>query len=431
MIKWLQNYLISWGQTEIQADIIARTLFCLILLLAVWLVYLVFKGPILRLLERLVVETTTKIKWDDVLLQEHFFHRIISFLPVLLLYQGIPQVLRDTTFETPARTLLAMLLVILGMLIVDSLINTARTIYDTRVISKKIPISPFVQVLKIFLYFITLILLASMLLNKSPLFLISGLGAITAVLLLVFKDTLMGFVAGIQLISNRMIGKGDWISMPSYGADGDVKEITLATVKVENWDKTITTIPTYALISESFKNWKNMTNSGGRRIKRSIHIDMSCIKFCDKEMLERFSEIQRLKDFLNIKIRDIEKHNQTLIDAHSSVVDLRNMTNIGVLRYYILHYLKEDPKIHKESKEWTFMVRQLPPMENGLPLEIYVFSNDVKWENYENLMSDIFDHILAVIPLFDLRVFQNPTGSDFRHWLPAPGTSSTAPTPYG
>ena len=151
MIKWLQNYLISWGQMEIQADIFARSLFCLVLLLAVWLVYLVFKGPVLRLLERLVVETTTKIKWDDVLLQEHFFHRIISFLPVLLLYQGIPQVLKDTTFETPARTLLAMLLVILGMLIVDSLINTARTIYDTRVISKKIPISPFVQVLKIFL----------------------------------------------------------------------------------------------------------------------------------------------------------------------------------------------------------------------------------------------------------------------------------------
>ena len=429
MIKWLQNYLISWGQTEIQADIIARTLFCLVLLLAVWLVYLVFKGPVLRLLERLVVETTTKIKWDDVLLQEHFFHRIISFLPVLLLYQGIPQALKDTTFETPARTLLAMLLVILGMLIVDSLINTARTIYDTRVISKKIPISPFVQVLKIFLYFITLILLASMLLNKSPLFLISGLGAITAVLLLVFKDTLMGFVAGIQLISNRMIGKGDWISMPSYGADGDVKEITLATVKVENWDKTITTIPTYALISESFKNWKNMTNSGGRRIKRSIHIDMSCIKFCDNEMLERFSEIHRLKKFLNDRIRVIEEHNRTIIKDHSSIVDLRNLTNIGVLRYYIEHYLKEHPKIHKDSDKWTFMIRQLSPGENGLPLEVYVFSNDVRWEKYEELMSDIFDHILAVIPLFDLRVFQNPTGSDFRHWLPAPDTSSTVPMP--
>ena len=430
MIKWLQNYLISWGQTEIQAEIIARTLFCLVLLLAVWLVYLVFKGPVLRLLERLVVETTTKIKWDDVLLQEHFFHRIISFLPVLILYQGIPQVLKDTTFETPSRTLLAILLVILGMLIVDSLINTARIIYDTREISKKIPIDPFVQVVKIFLYFITLILLASMLLNKSPLFLISGLGAITAVLLIVFKDTLMGFVAGIQLISNRMIGKGDWISMPSYGADGDVKEITLATVKVENWDKTITTIPTYALISESFKNWKNMSRSGGRRIKRSIHIDMSYIKFCDEEMLERFAEIHRLKNFLNSRIRDIEEHNRTIINNQSSVVDLRNLTNIGVLRYYILHYLKEHPKIHKESDTWTFMVRQLPPGENGLPLEIYVFSNDVKWENYEDLMSDIFDHILAVIPLFDLRVFQNPTGSDFRHWLSASETSSTAPTQY-
>ena len=427
MIKWLQNYFITWGQTEIQADIFARTLFCLVMLLVVWIVYLILKGPVLRLLERFVVGTTTKIKWDDVLMQMRFFHRIIRFLPVLILYQGIPLALRDTPFETTARTILAMLLVILGMFIVDSLINTGKTIYATREISKKIPVGPFVQVLKIFLYFITLILLVSMLVNKSPLFLISGLGAIAAVLLLVFKDTLMGFVAGIQLIANRMIGRGDWISMPSYGADGDVKEITLATVKVENWDKTITTIPTYALVSESFKNWKNMSRSGVRLINQTINIDMSCIKFCDKEMLERFSEIHRLKDFLNTKIRDIEKHNQTLIDAHSSVVDLRNMTNIGVLRYYILHYLKEDPKIHKESKEWTFMVRQLPPMENGLPLEIYVFSNDVNWVNYENLMSDIFDHILAVIPLFDLRVFQNPTGSDFRHWLPASDTSSTVP----
>ena len=199
MIKWLQNYFISWGQTEIQADIIARALFCLVMLLAVWMVYLVLKGPVLRLLERFVVETTTKIKWDDVLMRMRFFHRIIRFLPVLLLYQGIPMVLMDTPFETPARTLLAMLLVILGMLIVDSLFNTARTIYDTREISKKVPISPFVQVLKIFLYFITLILLASMLLNKSPLFLISGLGAITAVLLLVFKDTLDGLCRGYSV----------------------------------------------------------------------------------------------------------------------------------------------------------------------------------------------------------------------------------------
>ena len=429
MIKWLQNYFISWGQTEIQADIIARSLFCLAMLLAVWMVYLILKGPVLRLLERFVVETTTKIKWDDVLMNKGFFKRIIRFLPVLLLYLGIPLVFRGTQFETTARSTMAMLLVILGMLIVDSLINTGRTIYATREISKKIPIGPFVQVLKIFIYFITLIILVSMLVNKSPMFLISGLGAITAVLLLVFKDTLMGFVAGIQLIVNHMIGKGDWISMPSYGADGDVKAITLATVKVENWDKTVTTIPTYALVSESFKNWKNMSQSGGRRIKRSIHIDMSCIKFCDNGMLERFSEIHRLKNFLDSRIRDIEEHNRTIIKNHSSVVDLRNLTNIGVLRYYILHYLKEHPKIHNDSDKWTFMVRQLPPGENGLPIEVYVFSNDVKWENYEELMSDIFDHILAVIPLFDLRVFQNPTGGDFRHWLPASDTSSTVPMP--
>ena len=412
MIDWLQNHLILTGMTNLQADVLSRALLCLAVLAGVWLVYLILKGPVLGTLERFVTGTTRNIQWDDVLLEKGFFLRLIRFLPALALYQAVPQVLRNTPVEIPVRTILAMLLVILGTLILESLINSGKALYDSHEVSRKIPLGPFAQVLKIILYFIALILLVSMVLDKSPLFLISGLGAITAVLLLVFRDTLLGFVAGIQLIGNRMLGEGDWISMPSYGADGDVREITLTTVKVQNWDNTITTIPTYALISESFRNWRNMQLSGGRRIKRSINIDMNGIRFCDEEMLKRFSQIQRLRNFLNSRLRDIDEHNSTKTDREASILDRRSLTNIGVLRYYIQHYLKEHPKIHKESDQWTFMVRQLPPGEKGLPLEIYVFSNDVNWVNYEELQADIFDHLIATLPEFGLEAFQDPSGTD-------------------
>ena len=414
MIKFLQNFLISWGQTEILADIIVRTLLCLVLMLAVWLLYLVLKGPVLRVLEHFVVETTRKIEWDDVLLEKHFFHRCVRFMPVLLLYLGIPQILKDTLLAAPARTALAMLLVILGMLILDSLINTAKKLYDKQNLSKKFPLGPFVQVLKIFMYFITLTLLVSMLLNKSPLFLISGLGAITAVLLLVFKDTLLGFIAGIQLIGNRMLGEGDWISMPSYGADGDVKEITLTTVKVGNWDNTITTIPTYALISESFKNWRGMQESGGRRIKRTINLDLSSIKFCDQQMLDQFAKIQYIADYIKQKQEEVDSYNAVNQVNQVSLVNGRRLTNVGTFRAYAEAYLRNHPDIHQSM---TFLVRHRQPTEHGLPIELYVFSRDQVWATYESIQADIFDHLLAVIPEFNLRVFQAPSGSDFHQFL--------------
>jgi len=229
--------------------------------------------------------------------------------------------------------------------------------------------------------------------------------------MLVFRDTILGLAAGIQLSANKMVQRGDWIEMPSQGADGDVIDVGLTTVKVQNWDKTITTIPTYALISESFKNWRGMDESGGRRIKRSVAIDMTSIRFCDAEMFERFRRIEILSNYLDAKLAEVSDHNtQTAADT-SILINGRNLTNVGTFRAYLVAYLRQHSKIHQEM---TFLVRQLAPTDKGLPIELYVFSNDQAWARYEDIQADIFDHVLAVLPLFDLRIFQAPTGADLR-----------------
>jgi miniconductance mechanosensitive channel len=227
----------------------------------------------------------------------------------------------------------------------------------------------------------------------------------------VFKDSILGLVASVQLSSNDMVRIGDWIEMPKYGADGDVIDVTLHTVKVRNWDKTITTIPSYALISDSFKNWRGMSESGGRRIKRAINLDMTTVKFVDSELLDRLNKIQLLKPYILARIKEIDEYNRTNDVDQSVLVNGRNMTNVGTFRAYIAAYLRNHPKINQDL---TFLIRQLPPNEHGLPMEVYVFSADQVWANYESIQADIFDHILAVLPYFDLRAFQSPSGYDMR-----------------
>ena len=239
------------------------------------------------------------------------------------------------------------------------------------------------------------------------------MGAMTAILLLVFKDSILGLVASIQLTSNDMVRIGDWIEMPKYGADGDVIDVTLHTVKVQNWDKTITTIPSYALISDSFKNWRGMAESGGRRIKRAIYIDLTSIKFCTSEMLDRFEKFQLITDYIRTRKAEITEYNQEHQVDTSELINGRNLTNVGTFRAYLVAYLHHHPKIHQDL---TFLIRHLPPGEQGLPIEIYVFSNDQVWANYEAIQADIFDHIFSVVPMFDLRLFQNPTGADFQQF---------------
>jgi miniconductance mechanosensitive channel len=249
------------------------------------------------------------------------------------------------------------------------------------------------------------------LLGKDPTVLIAGLGAMAAVLLLVFKDTILGFVASIQLSANDMLKIGDWIEMPGHRADGTVIDITLNTVKVQNWDRTITTIPTYALVSESFNNWKGMEESGGRRIKRAVYLDVTTIKFCDKDMLDRFAKFELIRDYVLGREAEILEHNKNLNITEEDIISGRRQTNVGIFRKYLENYLRSKPGIRQDM---TFLVRQLQPTDKGLPIEIYVFSRETAWVNYENLQSDIFDHIFAVVPEFGLKIFQAPTGNDIR-----------------
>jgi miniconductance mechanosensitive channel len=420
MIEYLISYiskimnetLLKFGLTEVMVDALVRGCLIILVLGFSWIAYQIVQGPLNRSLERF--SSFTSQQWDNVLVDKHVFQRLLNFIPLILIYLLTSPILAGTAWLSLSQTLISILFLIAGMMTIDALLNALVAIYANSTISKEISITPFVQVLKLGLYFVTGILLLSLLLQKTPLYFLSGLGALTAVLMFVFKDILMGFVAGIQLIANKMVAPKDWIEMPKYGADGDVIEITLTTVKVQNFDNTITTIPTYALINESFKNWRNMNLSGGRRIKRYVNIDLSSIKFCDSEMLERFTRIQFISKDIQARQEEIKVHNKEHHVDESTLVNGRRLTNIGVFRSYVEAYLRQHPLIHNDM---TFLIRQLSPRENGLPIEIYVFCKDTDWTVYESVQADIFDHILAVVPEFNLRVFQEPSGSDFKKIL--------------
>jgi miniconductance mechanosensitive channel len=406
---YLTENLLELGLTTGMVESLVRGGLILLVLLLSWVAHRVSQGPINRSIEKFAHYTIQQ--WDDILVEKHIVKRILYFIPLILLYVLSSPILTGTSLLPLSQTLISVLFLIAGMMFLDAMLSALLAIYGKSAIAKEISIIPFVQVLKLGLYFVTGILLLSLLLQKTPLYFLSGLGALTAVLMFVFKDVLMGFVAGIQLIANKMVAPKDWIEMPKYGADGDVIEITLTTVKVQNFDNTITTIPTYALINESFKNWRNMNLSGGRRIKRYVNIDLGSIKFCSSEMLERFKRIQLISQYIQNRQEEILVYNKKHQVDESTLVNGRRLTNIGVFRSYVEAYLRQHPMIHKDM---TFLIRQLSPSENGLPIEIYVFCKDTNWTAYEAIQADIFDHILAVVPEFDLRVFQEPSGSDFQ-----------------
>jgi miniconductance mechanosensitive channel len=375
------------------------------------------KKIVLNIITRLI--TRNRFAWDDKLLERKVFHKLSHIVPAIIIYysanayQDYP-VLQELLVKGSG---IYSLLVVIASL--NSFLNALHDIYLTYEVSKERPIKGFIQVGKIVMFFIGGILLIATLIGQNPLILLGGLSAFTAVLLLIFQNSILGLVAGVQLTANDMVRVGDWIEMPKYNADGDVIEITLTTVKVQNWDKTITMIPSQAFLSDSFKNWRGMQESGGRRIKRAIYVDVSSIRFCTDEMLEKFKRIHLLKDYIEGKEREIEEYNREHGIDPSVRVNGRRLTNIGTFRAYIARYLAHHPMIHKEM---TMMVRQLAPGEHGLPLEIYAFTNDTRWAVYEGVQADIFDHILAAAPEFGLRVFQNPTGHDMRQLLEsAPG----------
>lgn len=364
------------------------------------------KRVLLRLLGAIIKRT--KSKWDDAILARGVLHRAAHLAPALVFYwfaDAFPNI------AGIIHKLAALYMIVVGGMVINAFLNAVVDIYRMMEISRNRPIKGFVQLIQILVMVLLAILALSIATNQSPLVLLSGLGALTAVLMLVFKDSILGLVASFQISTNNMVRLGDWIEMPQYGADGDVIDVSLHTIKVQNWNKTISSIPTYALISDTFKNWRGMQESGGRRIKRAINLDMNSIRSCSNKMIERFAKFQYISDYITSKKEELAKYNQDHNIDSSYLVNGRHMTNVGTFRAYIEAYLKNNPKIHLDM---TFLVRQLPPGEHGLPIEIYVFSNDQRWAPFEAIQADIFDHVLAVLPMFDLRVFQSPSGRDFR-----------------
>jgi miniconductance mechanosensitive channel len=404
MAEALRNWLTANGVAENLAGYISWLALALAVSIVAYVSNYIAKRFLLAGIAFLVKKS--KVKWDDVLLEHKVFARLSHLAPALIIYFSA---YLFPTIQNLLQRFSMVYMILVGLYAFNSFLNAAVDIYRSFEISRQRPIKGYVQIVKIIIsVFVGIIALATMM-DRSPWLLLSGLGAMTAVLILVFKDSILGLVASIQLSGNDMVRIGDWIEMPKYGADGDVIDVTLHTVKVQNWDKTITTIPAYAMIADSFKNWRGMAESGGRRIKRAVNIDMRSIRFCTPQMLDRFEKFQLITDYVKSKRKEIAEYNKEYHVDTSELINGRNLTNLGTLRAYIAAYLRDHPKVHQNM---TFLIRQLPPGEYGLPLEIYVFSNDQKWANYEAIQADIFDHILAVIPMFGLRAFQRPSGHD-------------------
>jgi len=380
------------------------------LTLLVWLVNLLTRRLLARLLAQAVQATLTQ--WDASLLGRGVIARLAQVVPALTVYYGITLVSGLPALTVPVVRGVASAYVVLTVaLAIGNLLNAFGQVYEQRdpERARARPIKGYLQLVKIVVYLVTAILIIATLFNRDPLLLLSGLGAMTAVLLLVFKDTLLSLVASVQLSTHDMLRVGDWIEMPQLNADGFAIDISLHTVKVQNWDKTITTVPTWRLISESFKNWRGMFESGGRRIKRSIYIDQTSVRFLAPEERERLRRFALIDGYLNRKQAELEQYNEKLIAEGKDPVNSRRVTNIGTFRAYVQAYLQSHPRIHQEM---IMLVRQLQPGPTGLPLEIYCFTSSTAWVEYEGIQADVFDHLYAILPEFGLRVFQQPSGAD-------------------
>ncbi len=406
----IYDWLIDLGLKHNNAVLIKGMIIVLGLLILSYIVFKITQKVVVKLFKEIAKRTETT--WDDIMVERRVFHRIAYITPALLIHALLPTMLAEYHIWTSIlQAALKIYMVFIVIIVLDAFFNTIIDIYQDFEMSKFKPVKGYVQISKIIIYIISAIIIISILIGQSPLYLLGGLGALSAVLMLIFKDTLLGFVASIQLSSNDMLRPGDWITMSKFGADGVVKDINLTTVKIENFDNTITTIPTYSLISDAFQNWRGMEESGVRRIKRSISIDMHSVNFCTPEMLAKFNNIHLIHEYIVAKQAELEAYNKTNNINDSIMVNGRRQTNLGVFRMYVQTYLRNNPSL---SNDDTLIVRQLQPTEKGLPIEIYAFSKVLVFEAYEDLIADIFDHILAVIPQFELQIFQNPTSVDYK-----------------
>ena len=421
-MQWLVDYLTSafvslLGENdlvEIWAPWVSRWLVTFLILVLAWLMNHLAKGFMLRFLRFCI--KNSKTQWDDKLVQRNLFHRLSHLAPIIVISFFLPQIwVGHPTAEGLIDAFSQIYTMLVVLLVVQALLDAFHDVYRTFEWSKQVPIYSFIQAIKLIVYMVGAVFIVAKLMGKDPSVIFGSLGALTAVLMLVFKDSILGFAAGIHLTTNKMLSLGDWLEMPKYGADGDVIEIGLTTVKVQNFDKTITTIPTYTLISDAFKNWRGMSESPGRRIKRSILIDLHSIRFCDEALLESLASIQAISGYIREKQKEVQAFNQQLVTGGSDhPANGRRLTNIGTFRAYLVAFLRQHPLINQEM---TLLVRQLEPTPRGLPLQIYVFSSDKRWVEYEGIVSDLFDHILSVMKEFDLRAYQEPSGLDFRQGL--------------
>jgi len=396
---------------------------CLLLLVA-WLSDWIIKRILLRAVHKVL---SAAWLWKSPEMQRFpIISRLAHVLPVLVVHMGIEFVPRLPEAVTHLVHILCNSIIVLCLALAASgFLTLINVLYERSPQAQTRPIKGYIQLAKIVLYAIAAVLIIAILLDRSPLILLSGLGAMAAVLMLIFQDTLLSLVASVQISSNDIIRVGDWVEMPSLNADGDVIDIALHAVKIQNWDKTISTIPTRRFVTDSFKNWRGMTECGGRRIKRCLYLDQTSVQFLEDEQIQRLHRLRLLGDYLSHKQNELSQWNEQLAQYAEVPANLRRLTNLGTFRAYVEHYLRNHPGIHQNM---TLLVRQLPPSEAGLPLELYCFTNTTGWNAYEAIQSDIFDHLLAIVPEFYLRVFQKPSGSDLRKVTPAPEVAAAAST---
>lgn len=411
VLRDIDDLLISWGMAPSIANELDQYIAFIIVLMVAFAADAVCRHILLKAIARLVSQT--KATWDDIIFDHRVMVHLSRMVIPVIIYIFIPVAFADATSGTLNFLLrICQIIILISFLsFINSLLKAVYTVYSEKEQLRDRPLKGMLQTLQVMVWFIGAIIVVSILINKSPVSLLAGLGASAAILLLVFKDSIMGFVSGVQLSANDMLKVGDWIAMPKYGADGTVIEVTLATVKIRNWDNTITTIPPYLLVSDSFQNWRGMRESGGRRVKRSINIDMTSIRFCTSEMLTKYRRIQLLADYVEKTEGVIKEYNEERGIDNSILVNGRRQTNLGVFRAYLMAYLRSLPDVNQEL---TCMVRQLQPTDHGIPMELYFFCSIKDWVPYEAVQADVFDHVLAIIPEFDLRVFQSPSGRDFQ-----------------
>ena len=413
--NWFNQKLLNFGTSVSVADYLDNFAVLLIIILLVLAVDYICRYILLGAFKKFAKKTTNQL--DDLIIEKKIINKGMHIIPSILIFTMLP-----LAYPSPADKEILVLLqklcqiyiITVSLLFINSLLNLGVELFHRNDKFKDKPLKGFVQIVQVILFSVGIILLISILINESPSTIFTGIGASAAILMLVFKDTILGFVAGIQLSANDMLRVDDWISMPKYGADGTVIEITLNTVKVKNFDNTISTIPPYALISESFQNWRGMRESPGRRIKRSINLDMNSVKFCTPEMLEKYRKISLLAGYIDDTENKLQTYNQTNQIDNTILVNGRRQTNLGVFRAYLQRYLESLPEVNKEM---ICMVRHLQPTEKGIPMELYFFSSIKDWVIYETIQADVFDHVLAVIPEFDLQIFQELSGSDVRMFV--------------